>query len=346
MPRFPIQSLARAIRPQLVPIALVLVTLVHPLATLLAQLDWKADLLSHFQGPAFVVTILGAVLLVWWRRRWPALALMALALSQFPPLWQFQAANPVPPDPDAPQRLLVLVSNVHSRNQNHEALERLIRAEQPDVVGLVEFNQNWQAGLARVAREYPYRVEFPYGTQGVALWLKQPPPSDREPPELVFIGSSGYPALSVATSFAGQPLDLWLVHPPNPLDPRGRTQGPTELLSLARAIHRTEGARLILGDLNRTEGSPYFRSFLQATGTRDSRLGFGRQPSWPTWSPLYRIAIDHVFPGPELAVRDRRLGPNIGSDHFPVIVELAPSAWRGSGSARNALTQSAQGSGW
>jgi len=36
-----------------------------------------------------------------------------------------------------------------------------------------------------------------------------------------------------------------------------------------------------------------------------------------------RIAIDHLWASPELTVVSRRLGRPTGSDHSPVIVELA-----------------------
>lgn len=344
------RSACRAIRPQIFPIALAMVPLVHPIAKSLARLDWRADLVSHFQGPAFVLTIACATLLTWKRRRILAGALVVLALAQIPPLWQFQRGNPVPFDPNSSERLRVLCCNVLSANSRFEVLADLIRAEQPDVVGLVEYSSRWQDGMAEIAQEFPYRVEYPCGTRGVALWLKQPPPLGSEPPQLVFAGTSGNPALRVSTEFAGQPIDIWLVHPPNPLDPRGRSQGRPELMRLAKVIGQEDRPRLIIGDLNRTEGSPIFQDFLKATGTRDSRFGFGRQPSWPTWKTPYRLPIDHAFPGPELAVIDRRLGPNVHSDHFPLIVEFAPALVadrsRSPGSARNETTQSAQTSGW
>jgi endonuclease/exonuclease/phosphatase (EEP) superfamily protein YafD len=98
-----------------------------------------------------------------------------------------------------------------------------------------------------------------------------------------------------------------------------------ELPALAAPIGRTPGSRIVIGDMNTTDGSPLFSDFVLATGLRDSRLGFGRQPSWPTFSP-YRIALEHAFVSDDLAVVARRLGPSIGSDHLPLIIDLAPAA--------------------
>jgi endonuclease/exonuclease/phosphatase family metal-dependent hydrolase len=36
-----------------------------------------------------------------------------------------------------------------------------------------------------------------------------------------------------------------------------------------------------------------------------------------------RIPIDHVVVSPEVRVTDRRVGPDVGSDHLPVEATLA-----------------------
>src|SRR5262249_38286126 len=99
-------------------------------------------------------------------------------------------------------------------------------------------------------------------------------------------------------------------------------------------------------DLNTTAGSPHFAEFLRVSGLRDSRFGFGPQPSWPTWSPL-RLTIDHAFLSADLAVAGRRPGPDIGSDHYPLILDLAPAAEtaappRPAAAPANAAPQAAQ----
>ncbi len=138
-----------------------------------------------------------------------------------------------------------------------------------------------------------------------------------------------WPFLHASFEFEGRTRHLWLIHPSLPF---ARRNTP-ELATLAERIRRTGGSRIVVGDMNCTEGSPHFTDFLRDAGLRDSRLGFGRQPSWPTDWP-YRIALDHAFVSDDLAVLDRRLGPMIGSDHFPLVLDLAPA------SGANAATSS------
>lgn len=306
---------------QWLPMVFTSLALVHPLAGLLAGLDWRADLLTHFQEPALAITLIALAAAI---RRYRRLAgaLAVIAVVQAAPLFRYSGANPVPPAPGAPERLRVLMANVLADNGNHQYLRDLIRREQPDVVGLVEITVGWIKGLDDVRRDYPYRMELPIGPQGLALWFRRPP-RVLDSPEL--LTHEGNAVLHAVLDFAGRPRHIWLVHPPNPLGERGRRVSNGDLAALAARVDATGGSQLVIGDLNRTDGSPHFREFLRVSGLRDSRLGFGKQPSWPSWSP-YRIAIDHAFLTADLAVAARRLGPNIGSDHQPLILELAPAA--------------------
>ena len=294
--------------------------LVHPVASLLSRYDWLADLLTHFQGPALGATALAVAATVR-GRRWLALVLAGLAVSQVGPLVRYSGSNPVPPDPNAPERLRVLVVNVLHDNRQVEDLAQLIRAEAPDVIGIIEYSPEGRAALAEVRAAYPYRQEFAKGASGIALWSRMAPRS-LDPPE--WLNGRGNCVLHATFDFAGAVRHVWVVHPVSPLYRLGERGNP-DLTALARRVRETGGSRIVMGDMNSTDGSTHFRDFLRETGLRDSRHGFGRQPSWPTEFP-YRIAIDHVFVSADLAVTDRRLGPKVGSDHFPVLFTLAPAA--------------------
>ncbi len=78
--------------------------------------------------------------------------------------------------------------------------------------------------------------------------------------------------------------------------------------------------------------SPYYKSFVRQTGLRNARQGFGILPTWPsksslspvpaTIAPLLSIPIDHCLISPKIKVVNIRTGPNVDSDHLPVITDL------------------------
>jgi endonuclease/exonuclease/phosphatase (EEP) superfamily protein YafD len=310
---------------------LALGALVHPLAGLVAGWDWRADMLTHFQAPALLASLLTIAALVRRHRLW-ALAFGLLAITQIEPLIRYDGANPVPAKAPPREMLRVLMANVYAENFNYDSLTQLIQRERPDVVGMVEVTPEWLMGLEQtgVRAEFPYRRELPLGTRGLALWFRQRPSSISDGEVLC---AGGNPVLRATLDFAGRSLQLWLVHPPNPLLDREACN--PDLAALATRLADEGGTQLVVGDLNRTEGSPFFTDFVRVSGLRDSRYGFGSQPSWPTFLP-YRIAIDHAFVSADLAISDRRLGPEIGSDHFPLIVDVAPA----SAAVRKSATQS------
>ena len=71
--------------------------------------------------------------------------------------------------------------------------------------------------------------------------------------------------------------------------------------------------------------SPYYTRFEQETGMVNARKGFGLFPTWPTWMQmsLLMIPIDHCLVSSDLRVTNFRTGRNVGSDHLPVIVDIA-----------------------
>ena len=79
---------------------------------------------------------------------------------------------------------------------------------------------------------------------------------------------------------------------------------------------------ILLADLNTTSWSATFQALTTRAGLRDSRLGFGVQPTWPARLPGLRIPIDHCLVSPEVQVHDRRVEENAGSDHFAIYVDI------------------------
>lgn len=297
---------------------------IHPLASLGARYGRLFDLISHFEFPALLATLVALVASLFARARIASIALALLAVYQIEPFVRYDFAPRVSAEPGDKAPLRVLMSNVLIHNTNYEPLKNLIISENPDIVGLIEISPAWLEGLAAARNRYPYRYEAPsfHGATGIALWLRRKPISV-DGPRSVFEGA--WPHVEATIAFRDRKLTIRLVHPSNPLY-RGAAGNP-ELIAIAQEMRNRSGSTLVLGDFNCTEGSPFWWDFIRISGLRDSRYGFGKQPSWPSGG-TYRIPIDHAFVSNDLAVTRRELGPQIGSDHLPLLIEIAPAAAR------------------
>jgi endonuclease/exonuclease/phosphatase (EEP) superfamily protein YafD len=81
-------------------------------------------------------------------------------------------------------------------------------------------------------------------------------------------------------------------------------------------------ATAVAGDFNLTPFSLKLVKLMRWTGLR-AHLTW--QFSWPTHMGFPLVLLDNVLTTPDLGTVSARLGPNVGSDHYPVIVELG---WR------------------
>jgi endonuclease/exonuclease/phosphatase (EEP) superfamily protein YafD len=101
-----------------------------------------------------------------------------------------------------------------------------------------------------------------------------------------------------------------------------------QLSNLARIASEAKGAVMLLGDLNSTSWGSYFHRLIQDGKLTDSRRGYGLQLSFPArklifGQLLYLTPIDHILVSSEISILDRYLGPYVGSDHYPVIIDFS-----------------------
>jgi endonuclease/exonuclease/phosphatase (EEP) superfamily protein YafD len=113
------------------------------------------------------------------------------------------------------------------------------------------------------------------------------------------------------------------IHPVSPVSARRARHRDAQLEFAAQWALAHRGPAIVVGDFNATPWSHAFRRLLAATDLANSQRGFGVEASYSAHTSfLFRVPIDHLLHTPDLAVLDRRLGPAIGSDHFPLIVDL------------------------
>ena len=167
--------------------------------------------------------------------------------------------------------------------------------------------------------DYPYTWSIPQDKFGIALLSRIP----FEDASIKVIEKGDSSSVIAGFHIENRRLTLIGTHPYSPTSRVNFKYRNEQLTELAQFISTEEGAIILAGDLNVSPWSPFFADFLRDSGLQDSREGFGLHPTWPAgFAPLW-IPIDHFLGSSHVAVRDRVVGPNIGSGHYPVIVDFS-----------------------
>lgn len=259
-----------------------------------------------------------------WKRAAAAALLAGVHAVQIWPLYV-----PAEATPPAAGRLRILSLNLNSQNHREAEVLEFVRHSAPDVAVFLEVNDRWGRALQSLASDWPYYLGRPQsGNFGIALYSKLPIGNPRSE----FLAAHVPILLATVTapdSSGERPVTIVGIHPIPPMLSLRSAPRERQFDVLAELVNKEHGARVVVGDFNATSWSPIFADFVTATGLCDSRRGWGVQPSWPASLPLpLRIPIDHCLISPELQIAGRRIGPDVGSDHLPVLVELAFPALR------------------
>lgn len=287
-------------------------------AGLAGRFGWIFELASHFRTQLFWGLVVGSATLLMVRCRRSAAIAALLAAVQLGGLWPFYATATSPKQISPNLRVVSL--NVHSGNRRHADVIRFIRDTSPDVVVFLEVNDAWAETLATLKDDWPHFVLKPRpGNFGIALYSRVPLAMSR-----VEFLSEQCPAIAAQIDVEGTPVWVVGAHPYPPMTPGMAARRNEQLAALANVVNELAAEKIVVGDLNTTSWSPAFTDLLQGTGLRDSRIGFGVQPTWQAdWLPPFRIPIDHCLVSDQMQVTGRAIGRGVGSDHLPVIVDLA-----------------------
>jgi len=297
--------------------AAAILTIVFSVVTVLPIDHFGIQLFTHFKLQYLVVSVLLCVAFALLRQPvYVGGLLLAVALNASLVLPWYFADDVALSD----KRLKVLYANVLSTNTQHERLFDLLDAEAPDVVMLQEVSPQWLMALDRLRQSYPYSyAEAREGNFGIALFSRVPFTSvgHIDSPPL------GYPTVIATLDIDGDTLHLVGTHPMIPMGQRFHSDRNTQLDSITDLLDGRDGSLILVGDLNLSQWDIKYRSLEENTGLRNTRIGFGVVPTWPTFMPFAMIPIDHVLVSDDLGVVETRSGPRIGSDHLPLIVTIA-----------------------
>ena len=311
-------------RPRLVPWLVGLLAAVTG-ASLLGPWWWVPALIVHFRPHLAIASLVLLIVSAMARRPVAAALSLAMLASHGAPLWPYLdiagGAHAA-----AATNLRVFALNMHGRGTAADALRQAIETEHPDIVVLTEMPDNIDRMAHEIAGLPPYRAgEPPRSPRDVTLFSRWPIAHwtvERGPDEAARVLSAD---VCDQQAWRGC-LRVVALHAARPFG-NGAALQKEQLSIAAEAASSAPDRRSILaGDLNLTPWAPEFSRLLARGNLRDTGPYRGLLATWFSRLPFVGLLIDHVLVSPDIGVLANRVGADLGSDHLPVIADLAVAA--------------------
>lgn len=221
--------------------------------------------------------------------------------------------------------LRLVSSNVQRENVQYDRWRQVICQADPDIILALEVDDTWTHQINELQDDYPYTVRQPQDNYYGMILLSRLKLID---PTIRYIVQEDVPSIHTGVELRnGQHIYLHGVHPrpPEPLRDQDADARDAEVVLIGREIaeRKEERPTVVVGDFNDVAWSHTTELFLQLSGLLDPREGRGLFNTFHTERPLFRFPLDHVFHSNDFKLVKLWLLDYVGSDHFPVCIELS-----------------------
>jgi endonuclease/exonuclease/phosphatase (EEP) superfamily protein YafD len=267
------------------------------------------DLTTHFQWFYATVATLSIMFLAYRQNpRW----LIALATLALP--WLTDA--PILSSANHKTSVTIASANVELTNTNVEPLAKWLRHEKVDIAILLEVSPAYAKGLKTLSNDYPYQHVQPQSNPfGLAIISRYPLGTAKISTDKISI-----PNLTTTAQLPQGNISVTAFHPMPPLSAAYHDLRNQTLQTLAASLKQLDTPAIIVGDFNATPWSSAFSDLKHLGWRRATPL----TPSWPIIGRgVVGIPIDHVLASSHWTLIRHDIGPNLGSDHLPVLVQLS-----------------------
>lgn len=215
----------------------------------------------------------------------------------------------------------LIVGNVYQFNNQYSKTVQLIKKRNPDVVFLVETNQDWVDKLKEIQENYPHSIFLPQeNTYGLVFYSKFPMVRK----EINYLLDPEIPSIEVDLELpSGKTITLYGIHPtpPVPGENEKSTERDAEILIVGKKAQKNSNPSLVMGDLNDVAWSYTTSLFLKISEMADPRRGRGFYSTFHAKVPFFRWPLDHVFLSRHFGLSGLKVLSSIGSDHFPIEIK-------------------------
>jgi endonuclease/exonuclease/phosphatase (EEP) superfamily protein YafD len=208
------------------------------------------------------------------------------------------------------------------QNRHYDRFLQVVRETDPDVILAVEVDDRWLTQLQPLEHTYAYVVRQPQNNMYGMILLSRLKLIE---PQVRFLVQSAIPSIHTEIELRnGVRIAFYGLHPPPPEPIRNQdaTLRNAELVLVGRDSRQYQRPTVVAGDLNDVAWSHTTKLFLRLSGLLEPRVGRGLYKTFKANNPLFRIPLDHVFHSPCFTLVALRRLKHIGSDHFPICIDL------------------------
>lgn len=317
-------------------VALIVLVFVGTLLPLFPSSRWWVRIWDYPRLQAFFLALLAMLLyyiFFYYKRKRGTFLMLALVA-----IVAYQAYKAFPYTPLAPKQVLqsegdpqdtdfisLLVANVLQDNQEHQRLLAMVEAQQPDLLITLESDSVWQEALGLLHLSYPHKVRVPLSNlYGMHLYSRKPLSESK----VMYLLEQDIPSIETKVQLqSGQWVSLYIVHPrpPVPGESEDSRERDAEIVLIGKMAKEkvSEGGVIVAGDFNDVAWSPTTELFQEVSGLLDPRKGRGFFNTFHAQYPLFRWPLDHVFHSQHFKLASMQRLPDIGSDHFPIMIRLS-----------------------
>jgi endonuclease/exonuclease/phosphatase (EEP) superfamily protein YafD len=211
----------------------------------------------------------------------------------------------------------ILSMNTNYANRHYQKILQLITDENPDVVAMIELSEPQLEALKSTLFEiYPYHYVSPANNPGgIGLFSKRPLRNTH----FYDITKYQFGFISAGISIGQKNYNLLAVHLAPPICPECLYARVITAEAMQGELAYPDAETIMMGDFNNTI---WTKDFLYILNTLDLKTHILSPPTWPNVPLIPKIGIDHILIPRDASLISIRRGPDIGSDHFPIIADV------------------------
>lgn len=306
--------------------AIAVIAMLLTLGSITLDSIWVFDVLASLRVQAVIGSAVLALIALLFRKWYAGGLLAACALVNIGLMASFMMAEPRQAEPGS-HPFSVMFHNSARNTLELPPLLQFAKERQPDVMAFTEVTAWDIQNLRQLFPAYRYTVGEP-GVFGVVILSRIPiadfqlhdhaaGPAGRIH-EVRFCSADGpRRCLAMLALHAGRPIGATSF--------QNRDSQMRMAADRAAAVAREDSIRgrvMMIGDFNLTPWNRLYREALRAGNLTDAFAGGLPHSTWFSTFAAAGLAIDHVWIGEALAVRETEIGPLSGSDHLPVFAEF------------------------